>query len=200
MNILTSVTQIHNPTPFDLKYFKAITDVFLVLNKIALLSFYQEIFYIYNQKSVQRLQNWKKKKKQFESKTSKLYELKLLCASDKILKRQRRIVGGYEAEIKEFPYLVQLLEYVPDCKAYKFVCAGTIIHKRWVLTAGQCFFYTNGVRVDRKLFFILAGTNVPIGFDDNEFYPVDRAIEHQKYNGSTFSNDIGLLHVRTCLE
>ncbi|XP_018324116.1 trypsin-2-like [Agrilus planipennis] len=42
-----------------------------------------------------------------------------------------RIVGGSSTTVNDIPYIVQINEGYPDC-------GGSIIARRWVVTAGHC--------------------------------------------------------------
>lgn len=48
----------------------------------------------------------------------------------------QRIVGGVDAFLGEFPYVVTLQRVVLTTSTH--LCGGAIIHPSWVLTAGHC--------------------------------------------------------------
>uniref|UniRef100_T1GEH2 Peptidase S1 domain-containing protein n=1 Tax=Megaselia scalaris TaxID=36166 RepID=T1GEH2_MEGSC len=57
---------------------------------------------------------------------------------------QSRIIDGHDARYAEAPYIVSLQR-----AGEKHFCAGSIIHKNWVLTAGHCLIYSS--------FYVVAG-------------------------------------------
>lgn len=64
----------------------------------------------------------------------------------KVLSRVKRIIGGEEIEAGDWPYLAHLKGKIPTRffwgfpYAYaKYYCGGSIINKRWVLSAAHCF-------------------------------------------------------------
>ncbi|XP_076269101.1 serine protease 33-like isoform X2 [Rhynchophorus ferrugineus] len=48
-----------------------------------------------------------------------------------------RIVNGTDANITEFPYMASLRSYYTDTEEIH-VCGGSIIARKWILTAGHC--------------------------------------------------------------
>merc|ERR1712142_837275 len=51
------------------------------------------------------------------------------------IKNKPRIVGGKETEINEFPWMAALK------RAGQFVCGGTLVASKWVLSAAHCMYY-----------------------------------------------------------
>ncbi|KAG7199821.1 hypothetical protein KM043_000480 [Ampulex compressa] len=102
-----------------------------------------------------------------------------------------RIAGGYRAKDGQFPYMAvvhRLLDYGAVSQ-----CGGTIISKRWVLTAGHC------VANPPHRYFVVFGVvdKSGIGYDYNDGPGVSmmasRMAVHPEYFYST--NDIGLLYM-----
>lgn len=113
--------------------------------------------------------------------------------TDYSLSRQKRIVRGENAEISEFPYLVQIVER--KAEIYEFVCGGTIIHERIILTAVHCFinFYHKYLR-EENLLTIVAGTKFKDGRDGDR-YNVEEYYASPGFNFLTGASDIGLIKV-----
>lgn len=74
---------------------------------------------------------------------------------------EARIVQGYDCDVKKYPFLVYLLQKVPDTGFS--ACGGNIITLDWVLTAGHC---VNALSVKSGNLQILAGSNYPLKTGD----------------------------------
>lgn len=96
----------------------------------------------------------------------------------------RRIVGGEKTDIRQHPWQVAL-----QFKG-NFFCGGSIIGQRWVLTAAHCF----GVSKRGGDWRAKAGaTNHATG---GAWAEVERVIVHEKYNPTTYENDIALIKLK----
>jgi secreted trypsin-like serine protease len=96
----------------------------------------------------------------------------------------RRIVGGEKTDIKQHPWQVAL--------QFKgtFFCGGSIIAQRWVLTAAHCFAFSKSGGDWRAK---AGATNYATAGAWGE---VERVIVHEKYNSSTYENDIALIKLK----
>merc|ERR1712198_241291 len=74
------------------------------------------------------------------------------------LKKSRRIIGGSETEVNEYPWMVVFANKAADVQGG---CGATLISDKWVVTAAHCFFDESG---DRKIFE--ADLSLVIGLHD----------------------------------
>jgi secreted trypsin-like serine protease len=94
----------------------------------------------------------------------------------------RRIVGGEDADIKDYPWQVAL-----DIDGE--LCGGVIIAQKWVLTAAHCFDSDD----PRKVRVKAGATNYRIG---GVWTPVDRIVL-DKFDARTKEDDLALVKLRT---
>lgn len=89
-----------------------------------------------------------------------------------------KIIGGEEAYLKDFPFIVSVGDY----------CGGTIISKKWILTAAHC----------KPFDFVKAGSD-NLKANSMKRYAIKKAIIHpemyERSDGVTV-NDIALLELR----
>ncbi|KAM8710156.1 hypothetical protein ACLKA7_016881 [Drosophila subpalustris] len=105
-----------------------------------------------------------------------------------------RIINGSAAKPKQFPYQVGLHCYFSNSKDDYSTCGGTIISKRWILTAAHCLQEPN---VSLMKVLVLAGiininTQSELGSVKTWVKRSD-TIVHQQYDRYTVAFDIGLI-------
>jgi len=109
------------------------------------------------------------------------------------VKKSRRIIGGSETEVNEYPWMVVFANKAADNQGG---CGATLISDTWVVTAAHCFFDESG---DRQIFE--ADLSLVIGLHDrtvdtDEFRQVLEASEiilHPGYTWDSSANDIALV-------
>ncbi|XP_016837475.1 chymotrypsin-2 [Nasonia vitripennis] len=95
-----------------------------------------------------------------------------------------RINGGTIAPDGKYPYMASLRS-----RGSHF-CGGSIINKRWILTAAHCLERRGprGVQVQ-------VGSNKLLGDRDSQIYQSEYVTYHRKWDINTITYDIGLLRV-----
>ncbi|XP_066994477.2 trypsin-1 [Anabrus simplex] len=95
-----------------------------------------------------------------------------------------RIVGGTDADIKDFPYQLSYQYYDYH------MCGASIISEDWAITAAHC---SDGVYEDEVS--LRAGSSIVE--EGGEVYEVARIIISEQYDWYTIDNDISVLKVAT---
>jgi secreted trypsin-like serine protease len=106
-------------------------------------------------------------------------------AQEEIKPFERRIVGGEKTDIRQHPWQVAL--------RFKstFFCGGSIIAQKWILTAAHCFKYSaSGGDWRAKAG---ATNHATMGV----WSEVERVIVHERYNPTTYENDIALIKLKS---
>jgi len=114
------------------------------------------------------------------------------------VKKTRRIVGGQETEVNEYPWMSALAFAVNG----QFFCGGTLIGTQWVVTASHCLFRNS----DGTDPLVAEDINIVLGEhdtddDDESLIPrksvnVIRIITHENYNAENSDNDVALLKLQ----
>lgn len=98
--------------------------------------------------------------------------------------RSKRIVGGQETEVNEYPWQAAVIT-----RSGGF-CGGSLLNDRWVLTAAHCTYGKTKSNIQvhlgqHDLFSATESKLLRMG--------VERIVEHPHYNTQTINNDFSLL-------
>ncbi len=96
----------------------------------------------------------------------------------------QKIVGGEEASIGEFPFIVSL----HGKRFGGHFCGGSLIRSNWILTAGHC---VTGTTID-KVYINFHKQN---DLSKAESFDVKRIIRHPQYNSSALDYDFALVEL-----
>ncbi|XP_050555537.1 mast cell protease 3 isoform X7 [Spodoptera frugiperda] len=102
-------------------------------------------------------------------------------------------IGGREAERWEFPHMA-LLGYGDNEQSAQWLCGGTVISERFILTAAHCIFTRDLGNVSYAALGLLKRT------DPKELWnihKIKRIIPHPEYNPPSKYHDIALLETET---
>lgn len=121
----------------------------------------------------------------------KLFLLNLLVAGALAKKRirmekNRRIVGGVNANSTHYPFIVKL-------EIGDFLCAGSLLNADWILTAAHCLTDDNGSAK-------IASTRIVAKWGGNKAsnsMVADSFIRHPAYDNDMIVDDIALIHLAT---
>ncbi|NXF89116.1 CFAI factor, partial [Eubucco bourcierii] len=107
------------------------------------------------------------------------------------LTRRKRIVGGETARKGEFPWQVAIRDTTNEGSTV--YCGGVYIGGCWVLTAAHC---VSAKRVHLYRVWV-ALLHITRHNEETDTWRLKQIIIHEKYNASTYENDIALLELRS---
>lgn len=117
---------------------------------------------------------------------------------------QGKIVGGHDAKIKDYPFMVKLVINVGD---FSVGCGGSYIRPLWVLTASHCIdLNDNDISLPPTVGLMTRVKSI-MGLEERMQTGYQSAMSkkllmHPKYfrNDSEVNNDIGLIMLQTAFE
>ncbi|NRB38876.1 MAG: serine protease [Pseudomonadales bacterium] len=107
---------------------------------------------------------------------------------------QPRIIGGKDAVIDDFPWQVALVLSSSNLYGTQS-CGGSILHKRWIVTAAHCFDITDTNPVPPQFVVIGLSNLTDTSADTHQIIAIKSTIKHPEYNKTTLDNDIALVQL-----
>lgn len=101
------------------------------------------------------------------------------------------IAGGEESKQHEWPWMVAIFRRQNSPKPTTYICGGSLINRRYILTAAHCFVH-NYVILPASTFMVRLGAHY---LDSGEDYTIANLVVHQNHSGSEFFNDIALVRL-----
>ncbi|XP_047432201.1 prothrombin [Mugil cephalus] len=114
--------------------------------------------------------------------------------------REKRIVGGDDAEVASAPWQVMLYKRRPQ----ELLCGASLVSDQWIVTAAHCILYppwNKNFTADDIL--VRLGKHYRAKFErgTEKIVAIDEIIVHPKYNWKeNLNRDIALLHMRRPIE
>lgn len=105
------------------------------------------------------------------------------------------ITHGFKTREGLWPWHVALYHNTKFTRNY--VCGGTLINRKTILTAAHCILDGSGVIIPERLTVELGRFDLQISSNNVQTIKVFDVIPHEKYSPETFENDIGLLKLAT---
>jgi len=113
-----------------------------------------------------------------------------------LAKRERRIIGGEETEVNEYPWQVLIYTkrgYTNACVTGEFLCGGSVIGDQWVLTAAHCLALECGLTTAEVEVYLGEHNRKENTEADEIQVNVAEMIRHGQYDAETVDYDFALL-------
>lgn len=118
----------------------------------------------------------------------------------------QKIVGGVETNIAQHPYLAALIKDTRIQTFMNCLCGGSILNKRYILTAGHCITNADNQLYNPERLRVLLGSNKCYNFKGGSVYLIKKFILHPKFVMKSIGNlyydmnDIGLIYLDKDIE
>ncbi len=114
----------------------------------------------------------------------------LVHAETTLTQRDPRIIGGEVADFGDWPSTAALFVTKKGREEGSYICGGTLIAPRWVITAAHC---VKGEKATNL--FVWLGTTDLSDNGGGEGIKIKKIISHPQYDEATFDNDLALLEL-----
>lgn len=111
-------------------------------------------------------------------------------------KKDTRIVGGKNATLGDWPWMVGLSYRSPTNPGPDFRCGATLISRQWVVSAAHCVRNIGNYEVD---FARIGDLDLDDSVNDGASpvdAQIDRIVPHPEYSTNPMLNDIALIHLK----
>ena len=107
------------------------------------------------------------------------------------LSPQPRIINGQVAQAEQIPWQVAIMTN-PQDSYQSYLCSGSLIEGRWVVTAAHCTEELNKLSQDA---YVLVGANDLQETQQGQIIKIKKYYIHEQYDEGSYDNDIALLEL-----
>ncbi|EFC48667.1 chymotrypsin [Naegleria gruberi] len=109
-----------------------------------------------------------------------------------------KIANGSKAATNEFPFMVSLQYQASSSSVPYHFCGGSIINKRYIMTAAHCMFDDTNVKLTPSTIVVLAGVNyntISTSSLSGNYAKGSSITVHTSFSSKTLANDIAIIYL-----